>query len=102
MYAMCGENRLDIGGLKRGKSHRAHARADGVEQGALAGRYHDDNRVAGRLFERLQQRVLRGFTEHLGIVDNRHANRGARRPDSQPRNQVADLVDQDFGTAGRA
>src|SRR5215471_4166713 len=51
-----------------------------------------------RFFERLEQGVLCGNIERLSIINDSDPARPARWPHSEPFNQVAHLLDQNFRT----
>src|SRR5581483_12090959 len=63
---------------------------------------HEDNRMSGRLLERLEERVLSRDVQRFGIVDDRDANRGAGGLEPEPSDKLANLIDQDVGAVCRA
>ena len=56
--------------------------------------------MRGRLFERLQQRVLPELVHGAGVVDDHHAVTALQRPKRQIHLHVADLLDRDVLLVG--
>ncbi len=73
------------------------ARADGLRNVLRLGRRHHEDDVAGRLFQRLQQRVEGGVGDLVRFVENVNLEAIARRTITRGLAQFANLVDAAIG-----
>ncbi len=64
---------------------------------AHLGRGEDELHMAGRLFQRLQQRVERALGEHVHLVDEVHLVAGDQWPIARALDDLADVVDAGIG-----
>ena len=73
------------------------ARADGLRNVLRLGRRHHENDMAGRLLQRLQQRIEGGIGDLVRLVENINLEAVARRTIARGFAQLANLVDATVG-----
>ncbi len=79
------------------KTEMLAARADGLRNIFRLGRRQHEHDMAGRLFQRLQQRIEGGIGDLVGFVENVDLEAVARRTIARRLAQFADLIDAAIG-----
>ena len=79
-------------GTERPKPQPGTSRSDGRQQRVRPRRHQDEHRRRGRLFERLEQRVLGGRDQRVGLIEDDHTTPAFERAIGGTIDHLADLL----------